>query len=801
MSETTRTADDGQSNGNGSDRFVTAYAHWVLKWRWPIIVLSLLVALTAAAGGQFLGFSTNYRVFFSPENPQLLAFESLQKIYIREDNISLIIRPNDGDIYKPDLLEKIQDLTDKAWKTPYATRVDSITNFQNSVAEEDDLIVDDLVPAGSPLDAEDLARIRAAAEAEPLIVDRLIAPDGRTTSVNITVTLPMETEFETPEAMAYVDQIAQEFQAANPDVRLAVTGSVALNNAFSVSAQGDIQTLIPLMYGVLLVVMVLLIRSFSGTFATLLVIAFSAMTAMGLSGWLGIMLTPPSVTAPTIILTLAIADSIHVLISMVHFMRRGYSKRDAIVESLKINFQPVFLTSLTTVIGFLSLNFSDAPPFRDLGNITAMGVTAAWFYSILFLPAIMAILPMQVKVVEGSKSLAMDRLASFVIDRRMPLLVGMLGVVAVLAVLIPRIELNDQFVKYFDETIQFRQDTDFAMEHLSGIYQAQWSLPAPGSGGISDPDYLKQVDAFSEWLRDRDAVVHVQTISDIFKRLNKNMHADDPEKYALPDERNLAAQYLLLFEMSLPYGLDLNNQINVDKSATRIVVTLENLSTQELRVLDRESAEWLAANMPSAKGTTASGPFVMFAYISERNIQTMLVGTAVAFTLISLTLVVALRSIRLGLISLVPNMVPALMAFGIWAIAVGEVGLASSVVTATSLGIIVDATVHFLSKYRRARVGYGYDAVGSVRYAFATVGTALWVTSAILIAGFAVLSLSTFSINATMGLLTAITLGMALLVDFLLLPPLLLALDGSSGNAAERADSAISSNPQTQGAD
>jgi predicted RND superfamily exporter protein len=762
----------------GGEAMVSRFTDFVLRWRWAIVILSILTALGAAAGGKNLEFSTNYRVFFSSENPQLNAFESLQRTYIRDDVIMFVIQPDEGDVFTPELLSGMRDLTEGSWQIPFSTRVDSLTNFQNSYADGlDELIVEDLVPAGSPLDAADLDRIRETALSEPLIVNRIISPDSRTAAVAVTVSLPLKSETEVPQAMEMARALADEFRAAHPDTRVVLTGSVALNHAFTEASIADISLLVPLMYGMLLLVMVVLLRSISGTVSTLMVIGLSAMTAMGLAGWMGITLTPPSAIAPTIILTIAIADSIHVLITMIGRMRRGDDKLAAIRESLRVNFQPVFLTSLTTAIGFLSLNFSDAPPFRDLGNITAIGVTAAFFYSILFLPALMAILPIRVAVREEGRAVAMERFANWAIARRTALLFGTSAVVVLLAVLIPRIELNDQFVKYFDPSIEFRTDTDFAMENLSGIYQAQWSLPAGSSGAVSDPAFLGATDKFADWLRDRPQVVHVQTITDIFKRLNKNMHGDDPTYYRLPDSRELAAQYLLLFEMSLPYGLDLNNQINVDKSSTRIIATLDNLTTAELRALDNEARAFLAETVPTGEATPASGPFLMFAYISERNIEGMLTGTTIAFILISLILVFALRSIRLGLVSLAPNLVPPIMAFGIWAILVGEVGLASSVVVATSLGIIVDATVHFLSKYRRARIEHGDDPEDAVRYAFSTVGTALWVTAAILIAGFAVLSLSSFAINGTLGLLTAITLAMALIVDFLLLPALLLAVD------------------------
>ncbi len=779
-SENTAPAGDKiYDNAKAADRAIMRFANWVLRWRWIIIFASICLALAAGSGARNLTFSTDYRVFFGSENPQLTAFEALQNTYIREDNISIVLRPAEGSVFTPKFLTEMRALTEQAWQAPFATRVDSLTNFQNSYAAgEDDLIVEDLTPATSPLDAADLERIERTALEEPLLVNRLVSPDARTASVNITITMPPGDQGAAPAAMAAIRAMVDAFRLANPDVAVAVTGSVALNNAFLESSVNDMSTLVPIMYAGLLIVMAFLLRSVSGTVTTLAVIALSAMTAMGAAGWLGILLTPPSAIAPTIILTLAVADSIHILVTQFNAMRRGMDKRTAIVESLRVNFQPVFLTSLTTVIGFLSLNFSDAPPFQDLGNITSIGVIAAWAYSIFFLPALMSVLPVRVKPIADNRTNAMDRLAGVVINRRKPLLVGMTAAVLILGALVPQIELNDQFVKYFDRSTEFRQDTDFASEHLSGIYQAQWSLPAAESNGINDPAFLNALSDFSDWLRSRDSIVHVQTLSDIVKRLNKNMHADDPSYYRLPEEQELAAQYLLLFEMSLPYGLDLNNQINVDKSSVRVIATLENLTTRELRALDNDARAWLEARFDRDKGTLdASGPFVMFAYIAKRNIESMLTGTSIAFVLISVSLVFALRSLRLGAVSLIPNLVPPIMAFGVWAIFVGEVGLASSVVTATALGIIVDATVHFLSKYRRARVLQGEDAEGAVRYAFSTVGTALWVTTAILVAGFLILALSTFEVNKVLGQLTAITLVMALIVDFLLLPAILLTVD------------------------
>jgi predicted RND superfamily exporter protein len=486
-----------------------------------------------------------------------------------------------------------------------------------------------------------------------------------------------------------------------------------------------------------------------------------------------------SAAAPTIILTLAVADSVHILVTLFDQMRRGASRNDALVESLRINAQPVFLTSLTTVIGFLSLNFSDAPPLRDVGNITSIGVTAAWLYSVLLLPALVSILPIRTQRLESSGSAAMERLADFVIAKRRPLLWGMSVVVVALGASISLFEINDRPIEYFDDSIQFRRDADYAMQHLTGIYGFSYSLGAGESSGINNPEYLARLEAFANWLRSHEEIVHVVTLADTMKRLNKNMHGDDPAWYRLPEDRELAAQYLLLYEMSLPYGLDLSDQINVDKSATRMDVTFADVDFKIIKAIKSESEGWLRENGLPSMETEPSSPAVMFAYIAERNISAMIRGTALAFALISIVLIVSLRSFKIGVVSIIPNLVPAIMSFGIWALVWGEVGFAISIVAGVSIGIIVDDTVHFLSKYLRARREQGLSPEDSVRYAFRTVGMALAVTSAILVLGFAALSMSAFWPNATLGMLTALAIVCALVADFLLLPPLLMVFDSS----------------------
>lgn len=775
--------------------WVVSYARAIVKLRWLVVLASVAAALFLASGGRYIQFSNDYRYFFTKQNPNLQAFEQLERTYTSPDTLLWVLRPNEGKVTTPERLAVIKEITERAWQTPYSTRVDSLTNYQHTSAENDDLTVRDLVRDPSSLTPEAASAVGQIALGEPVIADRLISDDETTTAIVATLKMPRDDPVAAAGVMKHARVLLADMRAKHPDLRIELTGSVALSNAFSEAAQRDLMTLTPAMYAVLALTVFFLTRSAASAFASISVVTLSAIAAMGLvMGWLGVKLTPPSSGAPTIILTIAVADSIHILVTALVEMQRGKSKHDAIVESMRVNWGPVFLTSLTTAIGFASLNFSDAPPFRDLGNAAAVGAVIAWVLSVTFLPALVAILPMKAQGTLTRQSEFMGRFAEVVIARRRILLVTMVAVTFGAAALLPRFSFNDRFVEYFDSRMEFRVASDWAADHLTGIYQISYSLPSGEAGGVSNPEYVAKLEDFANWFRTQPEVVHVSTFSDVMKRINKSMHGDDESYYRVPDDRDMAAQFLLLYEMSLPYGLDLNDQINVDKSATKLTLTLTDISTAEMQSLIDRAGTWLRENAPERMYAYPAGQAVMFAFIGRNNFNSMTSGTAIALLLISGCLMLALRNLKLGIISLVPNLTPPIIAFGILALFTSEVGFWSTFVIATALGLIVDDTVHFLSKYRRARIEQGKSPEDSVRYAFSTVGTALWVSTFVLVIGFGILAFSPFKVNAMMGILVALTVAVALVTDFLLLPPLLIALDRKK-KAAQAVNAATSSAP------
>ncbi|EOW9662804.1 MMPL family transporter [Vibrio parahaemolyticus] len=780
-----------QHQGIGLGKIPTKYSLLVL-------LATIFLIIVATIGGKNLYFRGDYDIFFDGTNKQLLAFDEIQTTFAKTDNLAIVIAPEDGDIFTPQTLSLIQKITVDAWQVPYSSRVDSIANYQHTEAFEDDLLVEDLLYSEYELTPERISKVKSIALSEPVLKSALVSEKGDVTVVNITVQLPeMDKTAEVEEVVSSINAMIDRYQRAYPDVTFHKAGIIAMNHAFMTAAQDDSSTLVPTMLVVILVFLTIMLRSILSVIATLIVIIGSVMATMGISGWAGMFLSTATVNVPTLIMTLAVADCVHVIATMRQSMKNGFTKAQSIERSIALNFVPILITSVTTAIGFLMMNMSDSPVLRDFGNLSALGVMVACLLSVTLLPALLKLLPIHVKMeTSQDQKHVMDRLGDFVVSQRRALLPLSVAVIVVCASLIPLNKVNDESVEYFGQRNEFRQAADFMEERISGMTNISIAIKTNESQGIAAPDFLNTIGEFSSWLRDQPETDHVATLADVYKRLNKNMHGDDEAYYSLPQERELAAQYLLLYEMSLPYGLDLNNQINVDKSSIKMVLTVANLGSVELVDLENRIYQWFTEHAPQYQ-VVASSPSLMFAHIGETNMASMLSTLPITLVLISALLIFALRSVRLGLISLMPNIAPAVIGFGLWALISGEINLGLSVVVTLTLGIVVDDAVHFLSKYQRAR-REGQTAEQAVRYAFHTVGRALWITTVVLVAGFSVLAMSSFRLNADMGQLSAIVIFIALVVDFLFLPTLLMLFDkkaylqeSPSDNARLKASSTI----------
>ncbi len=666
--------------------------------------------------------------------------------------------------------------------------MDSVTNFQRARAVGDDIEIDQLARSGDLLSEADARRLKQEAVKEPLLINRLLSTDGRLGLVAVNFRFdPATASDQGIEAMAAARVLAAQFAKHHPDLEVGLSGSIALDNAFVEASSFDSSVLLPLMVVVLLGIIVFVLRSPASAFATLCVIMLGTMSGLGTAAMLGIPLSSPSVIAPNIILTIACCDCIHLCAAMMRQRAQGLGKREAIKEALVECWWPVTLTTITTAIGFLSLVFSAVTPFAHLGMIVALGSILTWLLAVTFLPALLCLLPWKA----SSRPLPAVNLASrlAVVVTRWPrqILTGMAAIMVVLVAFAFTNQLDERYVRYFDDGYEFRQATDRLNAQMGGFYTIEYSLDSGEQGGIARPDYLEQVDRFANWLRQQPGVTHVHGLPDVLKTVNRAMQGGSEAQYHLPADRDVAAQYLALYEMSLPFGADLKNQITADKRASRLTISMNDVSTAYMAKLEADAQAWARQNTPliaeSAEGT---GTSLLFAHIGNRNIREMFKGMALGVLAISLIFVIAFRSVRLSAIGTVANLVPALATLGIWAIINGEVGMAVAAVASVTFGIVVDATIYMLTTYSRLRRDEGYSAEAAVHGAFGIAGPGIIAMTLSLAAGFACLSFSGFQINSWMGMMAAVTILMAALFDLLFIPALLLVLDRARACRQER---------------
>ncbi len=757
----------------------------VINYPKSFLLATIILTTLLAIGIKNLSISNDFRVYLSKDNPQLLAFEAFESNYVKSDSATFVISAKNGDdLFSVVGLSLISQLTETAWLLDSAYRVSSLSNYIYSQAMDDEILSDYLYRDPEQLSQQDIQQIRQRALSEPRLIQSLLTADGKLTVIVINLRLDSTHPNASIEITEKMEQIRDKFRLKYPEFQIDNGGSTAFNTTLARAVAHDLTYLMPLSYLIIFSGLMFFLRSFWATASIFILITSCLISTFGFFGWIWPVLTPIAGFAPSILLSIMVADSVHILVSYFREMEQGRSVKQSIETSLKLNLMPILVTSITTMIGFLSLNFSSSPPYRDLGNMVAFGVLIALIYSLFFLPSLMALLPIKSRT-KSSSTFNLEGLATFIIAHRKACTFGMLSIVLLLTFFISNNKLSDNWFNYFDESFPIVKLVKKIDGYLTGVNSLEYSLAAKSDKGVFDPEYLHQLDQFENWFLQQDKIVKVSSLSRLMKELNQTMHGDDKAWYRVPDSSDLAAQYLLFYELGLPQGLGLDNLLMMDKSASRFSVSMTDAGSEELLALDKQALHWLAENAPAIKASPATGLGIVFAHIAQRNISSLLFGTLIALFGISVVLMLVLKSFKYGVISLVPNIIPAVMAYGFWGLTYGYIDISLSIVACSTLGIVVDDTVHFLHKYIYARKS-GKNTHEAIKEAFSRVGIALITTSMVLAAGFVILAVSHMNTSATIGILMAITLVFALIVDFFLLPPLLLYFDRDKNKPLQR---------------
>ena len=751
---------------------------FIINNRIVFIFSCLVLVLILGRGITSVVFDPDMERFFPKGHPATSLSYEIDETFIRTDNLVIAINAKNNSIFTKKTLSLIESLTEKSWTVPYSIRVDSLTNYSYVRSVDDDLLVEPFIENAVSLEDSFIKQREKIVEEEEIIFGSLISKDKKTTVISIIVDPPNpDANIKLIDTVEYMLEYVDEAKSNHPELDIRVLGTPYQEYISPKMVLSEMPIVMPSMLLLILVSVFFLLRSVFAVLATILVIVLSLISTFGSVGYIGNALNQMVITIPILIITLALADCVHLFSIFFQQRVKGHSSKESMIRSLELNLQPLFLTTLTTCIGFLSFNVLDVPPLQDLGNFVSIGIAMAFIFTIFFAAPLFSFFEIKAPKSVNQQINLSRKIAKFSLKNSKTLLWSVPLASLLLICLIPLNVLDENPTQMYDEGFtSFSADTLWLDEMLGVTFPVSFKASS-NNGSVSEPEFLKKIDNFVKWLETQDEVNHVTSLAHTMKNLNKSMHGDDPEWETIPESEELSSQYLFFYEMSLPMGLDLNSSISQDRASTKISANLDDMSGKDFLKFDKKVRAHIQENNLTEIISPAAGFRVVFSHISMVIVNSLLFGVFLGLLSITLLLGLFFRSIPFGVLSAFPNVLPIAAAFGIWALYDGQVGFMVAVGMGSTLGIIVDFTVHLLSKYDLARREMGQSPEEAVVFAFESVGFALIVMTIVISLGFLVLNLVNFMPLHDFARFSTISFLMALIIDFLLFPNLLVRFD------------------------
>ena len=762
---------------NTTKDFTETFAEKIIQYRYLSILFCLVLLIASFRGVGGIAFSPDMEQFFPEDYPISENHAHIEDTFYSSDSVIIAIGVDEGTVFNPRILNLIEEITDKAWSTPHSIRVDSLSNFSFVRAEVDDLIVEPFIEESLEWDQKKINERSTLIEKEEQAYGTILSKDKKTTFINISIDAPREdVEKEYAESMEHIFAFMDPLKKEYPEADMRYAGIVYIEYLSPLIVKAEMPILIPTLLFVILLSLFILLRNVVAVISSLVVIIFSVVTAVGILGHFNSTVSQPFLMVPILVATLAVADCVH-LFNVYFQSKLEKNAKDSIIKSLRLNLEPLLLTSLTTSIGFLCLNLAPIPALRVVANGIVIGVVAAFVFSIFFLAPLMSFFNVKASSQIENQTKLSKRVGQFSLKNRKKIIWLVPLFSAFLMSFIPLNETKDNPMEFYSERFtSVAEDTKWLAKRLGGTFLVTYEYVSEDL--VSDPEYLRQLDEFTTWLENQDEVLSVNSLSKIIKNLNRTLNGDDQSWYVIPQDSELVAQYLFFYEMSLPFGLDLTSTINQERTSTKVTVSLKEIDSKAFiefydRVDDYASLSIVSGNLSGGGGTRSVMAF-MGMLLAEQLMYALIIG----FIVITLAIALFYRSLSAGLITAIPNILPIGVAFGIWGIFSSNVSMLVSLGIGCTLGIVVDFSVHFLSKYLYARRSLSLSAEESVLYAFETVGFPLTIMTVSLCMGFAVLFLASFMPLRGFAGITMISFVAALIIDLLLFPAVLIAWDG-----------------------
>ena len=740
----------------------------------PLKSLSIVLILMCILlpGLKNLEQDFGYRIWFSEDDPNIKNFDRFERRFGNDDNAVILMHSSSG-IFDIDSARTLIDITQKLWQIRDVIRVDSLANFNWTHAEDDDLIVEPIMPEDEPLTEDFLLERKKIALNHETLPGYLVSASGDTALIIATLKPALKTEVDYQALISDLRQLLSPYENTG-DHQFGISGGAAINDAFRESTSTDLQKILPLLFVTVSVILLIIFKSFGGLVLPWITIIFSMLGTLGMAGHLGIKINNMTAFLPSILIGIGIADSIHILVTYFRFRRAGYNSKKATYQAMMKDIKPTLLTSLSTAIGFLSLIWSPIIPTVNLGLLAGFGSILAWIITIGLLGPLLSLMPLKVAgSVKGTQTLKPSNwvysYSGWLQSNRYVVIVFFSIAALMASYLAIQNEVNSDTLEYFTDDVPLKQANNAIEKYVGWVSPVDFVIDSGANEGIKDPEFLNRANQWQQWVNDRSYVSKSTSIMDILKATHRALHAGDQAYYTLADDRQMIAQELLLYTMSLPPSLDLNNQITLDNRLIRVTVNwtlrTDNDALNAIKEIESKGEE-LGLNV------YASGKYILWKSLGGYIIPTFFRSIMGALILVSILMCIFLGSIRIGLLSLIPNLLPIVFGASLIYISGTYADVGTSLVASVCLGIAVDDTIHILSSYHSHRIN-GENPISATALMISHTGTALIITTVILIAGFGTYALGSFVPNVSFGVLTASVLGLALFTDLTLLPAIL----------------------------
>ena len=779
-----------------ADRVVERLTKLVVDRPKRMLLLGLLIAAALAPGAGRIVKIMQYHIWFEPGDEKIKTLDTFEQRF-GSDLASILYIHSPSGIFDKESAQLVVELTDRMWKVPDTMRVESLSNFSWIHAEGDDLIVEDLIPDDEELTPELLAQRREIALKHEQLPGFLVSKDGKTAVIydwlRPTKTGPGANEYNDFAAnYQALEKLIAEFKGKG-DHTFYLNGYPVTQAWTEIHPPKAMQKLMPIALVALLALLFLFFRRLSAVLLPLVVVIPSIIATQGFQGWMNIPLNHETINTPNILLVIAVAAVDNMLFAFYRALDHGLGRQEAARHALHETLGSTFFASLAVAVGFLSLLMMTLPPFRMLGVLVAVGTMLVWLFTYLIIGSLMVILPIKAKRHKRKVDKDVDpeqlkepdararRVAEWIDRYKIPIIAAWTALLALSLWLAFRNEVNlDQRRWYYGG---MAESYDFVRDNLGYTEGFEITIESGEAEGIKDPAFLNKADELATWLRKQPRVTQVTSLVDILKETNRALFDGAADQYRLPDTRRGVADQFFLYTMSLPMGKSLNDRVTLSNDAIRMTVFSHGeQSPIVVKLVEDTEAKAKALGLK----VIVSGRAVLYDQLNPEVAPSFIRSLFTGTVWIAILLLVFFRSVRLGALSLVTNLVPVLIGAGVVLTIVGEYFDMATVATFTMvLSVSVDDTVHFLDSYNRTRRA-GFDRKESIARVWTSVGPAMLSTTLILAGGFALFMLSEFPIARTFGAVMALILVFNFFADFLLGPALLLLTRDKSPEAGKK---------------